>query len=59
MMRRSVDATPAGSACRIGGLLLVLVMVLGMLVHDITRERRTANAAPAAGDEPTRLLLAP
>jgi hypothetical protein len=59
MMRRNVDTTPTARVCQIASLLLVLIMVLGVLAHDIVRTADTADATAAVGDKPARLLLAP
>jgi hypothetical protein len=59
MMRRNVDTTRTARACQIASLLLVLMMVLGVLVQDIMLNADTAEAVPAGGSKPARLVVVP
>jgi hypothetical protein len=59
MMRRNVDTTRTARACQIASLLLILMMVLGVLLQDMMRNADTADAAPAGGGSPARLVVVP
>ena len=55
MMRRNVDTTPTARVCQLASLLVILSMVLGMLVHEISGGADTARVEPNL----TRLVAAP
>ena len=55
MMRRNVDTTLITRICQLASLLVILSMVLGMLVHEISRGADTGRAE----QELTRLVAAP
>ena len=59
LMRRHVATTPTARACQIASLLLVLMMVLGMLAHDVMRNADVAPTAQAGGDNPVLLVAVP
>ena len=59
MMRRNVDTTLTARVCQIGSLALILIMVLGMLAHDIYRNGDRADAGPSGVAKPSQLVVLP